>query len=226
MPEEQASQAGKEQAPAGKTQAQKIDELMDYLKKGGSLGLEIEKKLEELPEKYSALFVTRREKNNLIIANLIKAFCKKGMPGIFVTLNKSAEDLAKVAQEQDIPCEALFIVDAVSRKEAKYLENSEAVSYVESPQDLTEIEAEVADFITRMPDGEKFFILDSISTLLIYNSEKSVEKFVHKLGERLRSSNFKSVFVVMEGTNQEILNVLSQFCDHIIRPSPVISGRT
>ena len=79
----------------GKTQAEEIDELMDYIKQGGSLGLEIEKRLNDLPEKYSALLVTGQEKYDLLISNLVKAFVKKGIPGIFVTVNKNGKELKK-----------------------------------------------------------------------------------------------------------------------------------
>ena len=45
-------------APAFKggkqNQAEKIDEMMEFLKQGGSLGLELEKTFAELPKKYSA----------------------------------------------------------------------------------------------------------------------------------------------------------------------------
>jgi KaiC/GvpD/RAD55 family RecA-like ATPase len=220
MPEEQAL------PPKKKSQAEEIEELMDYLKTGGSLGLEIEKKFEEMPEKYAAIFVTRQEKNNLVIANLIKNFCKKGLPGIFVTMNKSAEDLLKIAENNHVPCENMLIVDTVSKKESMPLEKSDRVTYVDSPQDLTEIETEIAEFMGKMQPGPKYFILDSVSTMLVYNAEKTVEKFVHRLGERLRAENFKAIFIVMEGTRPEILNVLSQFCDKVIKPSPVINSQT
>ena len=220
MPEEQAS------PPEQKTQAEEIDNLMDYLRSGGSLGLEIEKKLEEMPEKYSAIFVTRQEKNTLVICNLVKNFCKKGLPGIFVSMNKSAEDLLRLAEEHKVPCEGMLIVDTVSKRESVPMATSDNIAYVESPKDLTEIEAEVAEFIAKMKPGPKFFILDSVSTMLVYNAEKTVEKFVHRLGERLRANDFKAVFVVMEGTKPEILNVLSQFCDKVIKPNPIISSQT
>ena len=220
MPEEQALPAKK------KNQIEEIDKLIDYLKTGGSLGLEIEKKFEEMPEKYSAIFVTRQEKNNLVIANLIKNFCKKGLPGIFVTMNKSAEDLLKMAEKNHAVCDNMAIIDTVSKKEAAPLKKSERIAYVDSPQDLTEIETEISEFMGKMPPGPKFFILDSVSTMLVYNAEKTVEKFVHRLGERLRGSDFKAVFIVMDGTRPEIMNVLSQFCDKVIKPNPIIISQT
>ena len=59
--------------------------------------------------------------------------------------------------------------------------------------------------------------------MLIYNAEKTIEKFVHRIGETLRSKGFQAVFVIMDETKPEVMNVLSQFCDKVIKPRPQIS---
>lgn len=208
--------------PVKKTQAETIDELMAYIKQGGSLGLEIEKRLEELPSRYAVLLVTRQEKYDLIVANLVKTFTKKGISGIFVTLNKGGTDLLAMLKENGVECDSMFIVDAITKSEPKLAKDTK-ISFVGSPHDLTEMEAQINDFIAKLPAGEHFFILDSLSTMLIYNAEKTIEKFVHSLSERLRHQGFKVVFTIMSETRPEIITVLSQFCDKVIRPSPQIS---
>jgi len=208
--------------PKKKTQAETIDELMNYLKQGGSLGLEIEKRLEELPPKYVALFVTQRDDNELLISNLVKNFIKKGDSGIFVTLNKSGEDLKAILKKNGVDCTNLFVVDAISRKSGEAAKNVGNMTFVDSPQDLTEMEAQISDFVEKIPPGRHFFILDSISTMMVYNAEKNVEKFVHKLGERLKGLDFQCVFTIMDKTRPEVMNVLSQFSDKVIKPTPQI----
>jgi len=212
---------GKKAGPkdAGKSQGEQIDELMEYIEGGGSLGLEIEKRLDELPEKYVVLLVTNQEKYDLLIANLVKAYTKKGASGIFVTINRSGESLVKMLGENKVDCSKLFIIDVISKGEKK----TENISFVDSPQDLTELQAEASDIAEKIPPGNRFFILDSLSTMLIYNAEKNVEKFVHRFGERLRSQGFQTVFIIMEKTKPEVMNVLSQFCDKVIKPSPKIN---
>jgi len=206
----------------GKTQAEKIDELMDYIQQGGSLGLEIEKRLDDLPEKYSAMLITGQDKYDLLISNLVKAFVKKGIPGIFVTVNKSGKELKKMLEKNKVSCENILIVDAIT-KTTDPKEKTANISYVGSPQDLTEMEAQINEFIEKLPPGKRFFILDSVSTMLIYNADKTIEKFIHSLSEKLRSLGFKSVFTIMKETKPETLNVLSQFCDKTIKTSPQIS---
>lgn len=206
-----------------KTQAEEIDKLIDYLKEGGGIGDEIEKKLSELPESYSVILVAEREGHDITIGNLVRILQKDNMQGLFVTINKSANALLEMLQKKDIKTENLFVVDVISKGKSDQKLESEKISCVDSAQNLTEIEAQVTDFAKEMGQGPKFFILDSVSTLLIYNAEKNVEKFVHGLGERLRTMNFKSVFTITKETRPEIMSVLAQFTDRVIKTTPKIN---
>jgi KaiC/GvpD/RAD55 family RecA-like ATPase len=205
-----------------KSQAEEIDRLMEYLESGGSLGLEIDKRLSELPEKYAVILVTQQEKYDLLISHLVKSFVKTGLPGIFVTLNKGASELIEMLQKNGADCTGLFVVDAISRNRSAETKKASNISYVDSPKDLTEIEAQVLDFAEKIP-GPKFFVLDSLSTMLIYNAETTVEKFVHRFGERLRNNQCKAVFTIMSKAKPEIMNVLAQFSDHVIKTGPNIN---
>lgn len=206
-----------------KSRGEELDELMAYLKGGGSLGAEIENRLDAMPGKYSVLLLAKQEKYGLLLMNVVKYFCKKKMSGIFVTLNKPGKDLVGLFNEHGVNCENLFIVDGISKRRDLLMESNERVSYIDTPKDLTDLESRILDFILKMNPGQKFFVLDSLSTLMIYNGERTVERFVHSLGEKLRAMGFKSVFIIMEGTRPEIMNVLSQFTDKVITASPEIN---
>jgi len=216
-----AMQIGRGQ-PAKKTQAEEIDELMAYIQQGGSIGVEMEKSFECLPDKFVVLLVTSTAQYDLIIANLVKNFAKKGMAGIFVTLNKSGEDLIGMLQKSGIDRKNLFVIDAISKKSAKPVQEQN-ISFVDSPQNLIEIEAVITDYAEGLPQGRGFLIIDSLSTLLVYNAEKTVERFVHMLGEKMRAMGVKSVFTIRSKTRPETMNVLTQFCDKVINLSPKIS---
>ncbi len=202
-----------------KNQGEQIDELIAYIERGGSLGFELRKRLEELPSKYVVLLVTREDKYDLLIANLVKNFRESGMSGIFVALNKSGNSLIEMLKEHSVDCSGLFIVDVISKGESEEELPVKNVSFVDSPQNLTEIQLQIGEFVKKLPPGKHFFILESLSTLLIYNAERTVERFVHTLGESLRSQGFQSVFIIMDKTKPEVINVLSQFCDKVIRPN-------
>ncbi len=217
-----AMQIGLGQSVKKKTQAEEIDALMAYIQQGGSLGIEMEKSFDCLPDKFVVLLVTSTPQYDLIITNLVKNFQKKGFIGIFVTLNKSGEDLVGLLQKNGIDCGGLFIIDEISKRSAKPLQEQN-ISFVYSPQNLTEIEALITDYAEDLPEGRGFLIIDSLSTLLVYNAEKTVEKFVHTLGEKMRAVGMKSVFTIRSTTMPEIMDVLTQFCDKAISPSPKIN---
>ncbi len=199
-----------------KTQAEEIDELMLYIEQGGSLGMQMEKKLEDLPEKYVVLLVISQDRYDLLIANIVKNFTKKGFSGIFVTLNKGGENLIEMLEKNKVDCTNLFVVDAVS-KNGSIPKASKNISYVDSPQNLTELEAQIIDFAKKMQSEKSFLIIDSLSTLLVYNAEKTIEKFVHGLGEKMKELGFKSIFTIRSKTRPEIMDVLIQFSDKVIR---------
>jgi KaiC/GvpD/RAD55 family RecA-like ATPase len=208
--------------PQKKTQAETIDELIAYIQQGGSLGIEMEKSFEALEDKFVVLLVTSSSQYDLIIANLVKNFQKKGLKGIFVTLNKSGEDLMAMLQKSGIDCGGLLIIDAISKMSSKP-KQGQNIFYVDSPQNLTELEAQITDYAESIPAGKGFLIVDSLSTLLVYNAEKTIEKFVHALGEKMRSLGLKTVFTIRSKTKPETMDVLTQFCDKVITPNPKIN---
>ena len=61
----------------------------------------------------------------------------------------------------------------------------------------------------------KFVLLDSISTLLIYNEPETISKFVHFLTVKMRVLNL-SVILIGLNENQGFLAELSQYCDKTI----------
>lgn len=66
-----------------------------------------------------------------------------------------------------------------------------------------------------MDSGKNFFIIvDSLSTLLVYNDEKLVEKFAHRLSGKARLLNAKAVFLINPG--KKLIQTISSFCDKTI----------
>jgi len=64
---------------------------------------------------------------------------------------------------------------------------------------------------------EQFVVLDSLSTLLLYNKADSVEKFVHTLAGKIRQKKAMGLFLMVRlKENEDIIRLLSQFCDHTI----------
>jgi hypothetical protein len=67
-------------------------------------------------------------------------------------------------------------------------------------------------------DGIRFVLFDSVSTLLIYNDTKSVQRFCHVCVERLRSKGLPAAFVSVEvGEGMDMIAQIAQFCDAYVK---------
>ena len=60
----------------------------------------------------------------------------------------------------------------------------------------------------------KFVIIDSLSTLLLYNDAKEVEKFLHGLFNKTRKSNASIIITSpKEKSKEDLFAEITQFCD-------------
>jgi|SaaInlStandDraft_6_1057023.scaffolds.fasta_scaffold82036_3 hypothetical protein len=59
-------------------------------------------------------------------------------------------------------------------------------------------------------------IFDSLTTLGVYNNEKAVEKFIHTLSQKTKTSPISDVFLIMKHSKEEFIETVVQFFDKII----------
>ena len=65
---------------------------------------------------------------------------------------------------------------------------------------------------------EKFLLLDSLSTLLIYNDPKTVAKFAHLLTEKMRRwITSGSLLTVEMNADRDVASQLAPFCDKVVK---------
>lgn len=112
----------------------------------------------------------------------------------------------------------LYVIDLVSKSVG--VEIVKNVLFVHSPTDLSAAQMafekviEVAD----SQSGRTLVLLDSVSTLLIYNSPDAVLQFLHFLVGRIRVLQFNGVIFAVEGAVEErMLSATRQFCDMMIK---------
>ena len=201
---------------SSKNRADEIDELMRFLQPSREVGLAILRTLEEFPEKYVVLMVANRKKYPVLAEQLIKYFVGKKAEGIFITTNKPAVDLVEGLRKEKVDLDKVNLIDTVSKRSGEGEADAHNIIYIDSPENLTELDSAINDCIEKVQGKNRFFVLDSMSTLLVYNTERTVEKFMHSLSGKTRAKQFKTVFTLASETRQETLNILSQFCDKVI----------
>jgi archaellum biogenesis ATPase FlaH len=64
----------------------------------------------------------------------------------------------------------------------------------------------------------KFLILDSVSTMLVYNSPEEIERLIHALIIKCRKWRMKTILLAIENAKQDkIVETISQFCDSVAK---------
>jgi archaellum biogenesis ATPase FlaH len=75
-------------------------------------------------------------------------------------------------------------------------------------------------------DKNRVLILDTISTLMLYNNQRDVIKFIHFLSGEIRKYGIKSlIFTLDEASDKSIVSEISRFCDVSLKLSQLQLGK-
>ena len=172
--------------------------------------------LKNLPEEYSVLVVVSSKNYERVILAFMDIFLnEKKYFGTYITTNKPFRKILSNFLKSGIKADNLFFIDCVT-KEAPSKEINGIKVF--SSQDVTEINVLLDKVIRQKKKGGEFIFLDSVSTLLVYNDEKIVEKFIHALLERIYRWKTRGIFITVETeANKLILENLALFFDRVIK---------
>lgn len=154
----------------------------------------------------SKLILTSVEELQLSITKSINP----SIPGIYVSLNKTQKSMEKILNQYKIDTQKLFFIDCVTAEKSK-----DDVLHI-APDQLELLITAIESFIKDI-DGEKYLIIDALSTLLIYNSENRVAEFAKEI-TRFASDNDVEVLAFSPKTKgEELLNKIFNFFDDVKR---------
>lgn len=154
---------------------------------------------------------------------LLKHF--KNLEVALISLNIPYYEIFSELKEKRVEVPKLFIIDGQSPGVApswlpsafsQGLPTAKRTTYTGAPGSLTGLSI----MMTRLFARTKFdlVILDSLSTLLIYNEPRQTERFVHFLIEKLRSSSTPGIFIALEGGPYSTeVEEITQFFDSVIQ---------
>lgn len=180
----------------------------------------IETELANLPKNFIVLLVSSSghyQENNLNILKLL--LNDRKMQGIYINVTKSCENISDLMRSKGIDISKLFFIDCVTLNSGFKPVKKDTCLYVNSPSDLTEISIVLDQLVQTNTTEGKFLFLDSLSTLLIYNSPNITSKFAHFLTVKLRQWKITGILITLEKeTDEKLLSLISQFADKIIYP--------
>ncbi len=172
--------------------------------------------LSDLSNKRVIMVEAKSENHRLVLASLLEILISKNkMGGVYLSISKPSDSIIHAMEEAQISSKDIFFIDCISLMAGKLKKDkSEQVIFVENPSSLEEISMYLDKMLTRVKSPNKFLFLDSISSLLIYNTDKSVKEFTHYLINKIRLEQLMGVILTIEKKEAEdLVKTLTPMCD-------------
>ena len=190
------------------------DEIISLLGKDRKRYMDVLKTFEGIPEEYQILLVEHAKDRLMVNLELIHFFENKGFEIFYITANNPAAEVLENLKKRNINTDKLKIVDMItmSSEGTKVQENK--VKYLHTPKDLIDLNEIIEEEIKG--SGKKLIIIDSVTSLSVYNEIKTVEKFIHTVIARLRKTKVKGIMIAAKDTDKDLMAAMSQFCDDVL----------
>jgi len=148
----------------------------------------------------------------------IKVLQSLGYEGIFITLSKDYMELSKIFREKGIDMGKLHFIDGISQMYGVEEVDSPSVTYVAGPISIDAITTSITETISKMGSDRKFVFLDSITTVLLYNSLDRTLRFSQFLTKSLKEMRTAGIVVsVSKGfANDNLIKELTKISNEVI----------
>jgi len=163
------------------------------------------------PKSRQVLVITTPEKSAKATAEVIKHLTKRGNC-IYMAIAKPAARLVEALEEQKINTKNIGFIDCSGIP----IKDEKKVIAVPSPSALTEISIA----LTKMTDSGKYnsLYVDSISSLLIYNSQNKVERFIQYIINKASNMGLRIIILaVNDEKSKEVINLLIQITEKQVK---------
>ncbi|MFH0971026.1 MAG: hypothetical protein V1835_00515 [Candidatus Micrarchaeota archaeon] len=154
----------------------------------------------------SLLIITSVESLQKEIISSIKD--ANGKYGVYISLNRPQKNAEETLKKARIDARKLFFVDCVSS-----LQEEGDVLHVK-PKELDKLSCAITSYIREIP-GEKYLLIDALSTLLIYNDENKVAQFVKEVTEFSSEKGVNVIAFSPKTRGEDLLNKIYNFFDEV-----------
>lgn len=176
----------------------------------------LRKEMEGLSEGQVILIISKAEDNMKINTQILNNLIKKAF-GLYITVNRPYSSLREILKRNGVDIDRIFFIDCITTTVKGSPKEDERCIYIDSPNSLTDISISITEALEAIK-GKKFLFMDTLSTLLIYNSSGSLAKFSHFLISKIKLLKLTGIFISVEDEmDKSLLKQISQFCDKTIR---------
>jgi len=132
-----------------------------------------------------------------------------------VSLNKLYGPLVNSLQVNKVDVSKFFFINGMSKGVVRSPVKINSCEFLSGPHALTEMNISISKNLREMKSEALLF--DSLSTLLIYERELLVTRFVHAMIGAVCEAGAKAFLTVLEGdTKSELVMSLGMFTDRVI----------
>ena len=200
-------------------QQKEDDEIYGLLRPGRDTYLKI---AEVFGNTHSASVVMLVENISTHVATrteLLRYLKSNDYEGIYVTLNTPIANLIDILGKASINIENIYFIDGITKTTESEVVESEHCKYLESPRDVVDLSFLIDEFLNKIKHHKKFVVIDSISTLMVYNSEQAIKQFAHSITGKIKAKNANGIIIASDDTDNDALNSIAHFCDKTLKLS-------
>ena len=133
---------------------------------------------------------------------------------LYISINKPAEKIIETMKKNDVDSREIFFIDAVS-KDIQADISDHGIAYISSPQNFAQFNADLMQILEK--EKPECLIFDSLSTILLYQPDLVVVRFVHDLIAKLIVAHACGKFTcLLEDINSTLIKDVSMFADIVI----------
>ncbi len=190
---------------------------------------------EEINEQIQNAFKGIKSENYIVLLNTAAEYyfdsvmatasfmTKSGRNGVYVTACRPyAFIIRKMREDKRINTDNILFLDCISRMAgmtgvSQGTEDAKKCTFVDNPAALEEIKMYIGTLLDKLK-GDKFLIIDSISTFLIYNTPGAVKEFSMLLTNTLRLLEVSGVLIIIEKeAPEDLTQILIAMTDKTIK---------
>ena len=170
--------------------------------------------LSGITKKINTLIITDVENIQSTSNNVLKQFSKQSVPGAYVCLNRPQHAVKNILKKENIDFKKILFIDCISSS-LTAVGHEENVTHISNPADLTGLSIAISEFIKSVSQ-DKFVMIDALGTLLIYNHEEIVLKFIRCVLEECSQKGCAAIMITPKTEDSSWINKIIPFFDNIV----------
>ncbi|MDY6778573.1 MAG: hypothetical protein SVU32_07950 [Candidatus Nanohaloarchaea archaeon] len=159
------------------------------------------------------LVLTNRENFRDLANGVAGGLLEEGFRGIFFTADRTYREVQEDMEYSGFDTEDLWFIDIVGSNRG-ISEAPEDVELTNSPTAYNSINIALTDLFDEIEGEERFVLLDSFTSFLLYGDLKTVGNFVKRATDKAREND--AAFIIMaigDQIDEETVEKLMSFCD-------------